>query len=316
MTTSKTQYRAFLLLGLAMLFWAGNSIVGRAMADAIPPFTLAFLRWFGATLFVLPFAIRPLRDDWPKLVASWQSVLVLGVLGVGAFNTFLYSGLHYTTATNALLLQAAMPGLVMLLDRLVFGTRSGWLQLVGTMISMVGVIVIVFRGDPEAALRLQLGKGDLLIMGGVLVWTLYTVLLRTRPSVDGVSFVAATFFIGMVVTAPLAGWEWIAGLRMQWSWQVGATLLFVALLPSVAAYFIYNAAAANVGAARAGQAITLMPVFGAFLSAALLGEKLHDYHAFGIGSICVGIALGMLALHRQAPAEMPGGARAGAQLED
>lgn len=299
MAIERTQLRAFLLLGVVMLFWAGNSIVGRAIAGDVPPLTLAFLRWTGACLFVAPFAIRPLRQDWPALKAAWRPVLVLGLLGVGAFNAFLYSGLQFTTATNALLLQAAIPALVALLDRVVFGVRGGWLQALAMLASIMGVVVIVFEGDPHAATRLHLGRGDALVLAAVVVWSLYTVLLRTRPKVAPTSFIAATFAIGALAMAPFAAWEWSEGLRIAWSWPVVAALLYVAVLPSIVSYYIYNAAAQTVGPARAGLAITMMPVFGAFLSAALLGEALHPYHAAGIALICVGIGLAMLAMRQQ-----------------
>ena len=138
-----------------MLLWAGNSIVGRAVRFDVPPFTLAFLRWLGATLVLMPFAIGPLRRDWRALLGGWKIVLLLGVLGIGAFNALLYSGLRHTTATNALLLQAAIPAAVMLLDRVLFGVRSAGWQMVGVTFSILGVVAIVFEGDPASAMRLQ-----------------------------------------------------------------------------------------------------------------------------------------------------------------
>lgn len=300
MNPRNTQLRAFLALGLVMLLWAGNSIVARAVRFDIPPFTLAFLRWLGASLVLLPFAIGPLRRDWRALLGGWKVVVLLGVLGIGAFNALLYSGLQYTTATNALLLQAAIPAAVMLLDRLLFKVRSDGWQKVGVSFSIVGVAVIVFEGDPAAAMRLHFGLGDVLILASVVVWAIYTVFLRQRPRVSPVSFVSATFAFGVVAMAPLAAWEWLHGLRVAWSGEVAGAIAYVALLPSLLSYFIYNWAAGVVGPARAGQAITMMPLFGAFLSAALLGEALHGYHFAGMALIVAGIALSALALRRPA----------------
>lgn len=283
-----------------MLLWAGNSIVGRAVRFDVPPFTLAFLRWLGATLVLMPFAIGPLRRDWRALLGGWKIVLLLGVLGIGAFNALLYSGLRHTTATNALLLQAAIPAAVMLLDRVLFGVRSAGWQLVGVTFSILGVVAIVFKGDPAAAMRLHFGLGDVLILAAVVVWAIYTVFLRQRPQVGPVSFVAATFAMGVLAMAPMAAWEWAQGLRVHWGGNVFGALAYVALLPSLLSYFIYNWAAGVVGPARAGQAITMMPLFGAFLSAGLLGEALHGYHFAGMVLIVLGIALSALALRSPA----------------
>ena len=309
--TVSPSFRATLLLALVMVFWAGNSIVGRATAGEIPPLTLAFVRWTGALAILAPFAWRKVCADWTVLRASWKPVLLLGLLGVAAFNALLYSGLQYTTATNALLLQAAVPALVLVLDRLFWGTRSGWWQIVGTTASTLGVIVIVFQGDWHKLLSLHLGEGDALVLASVVIWALYTVFLRLRPHVSSISFVAVTFAIGVVAMAPLAVWEHAEGLRIAWSAKTVLALAYVSVFPSLISYFIYNHAASELGAARAGQAITMLPVFGAFLSAILLGEALHWYHALGIALICIGIALGLLALRRQ----QAGGAQARARLE-
>lgn len=300
MQLNSVQSRAFAALVLVMVLWAGNSIVARAVRFDVPPFTLAFLRWSGATLAVMPFALGPLRREWPQVMAGWKVILLLGIFGIGAFNALLYSGLQYTTATNALLLQAAIPAAVVLLDRALFKVRSPLWQTVGVAFSTVGVAAIVFEGDPSAALRLHFGIGDALILLSVLVWAVYTVFLRQRPRVSPVTFVAATFLLGVATMAPLAAMEWARGLRVDWSPGVVAAVAYVALLPSLLSYFLYNWAAGVVGPARAGQAITLMPLFGAFLSAALLGESLHGYHFTGMVLIVLGIVLSALALRRPA----------------
>jgi drug/metabolite transporter (DMT)-like permease len=312
MPADRRQLTAFALLGLVMVLWAGNSIVGRAVRFDVPPLTLAFVRWAGASLILLPFALAPLRRDWPAIRAAWQPVLLLGLLGVGAFNALLYSGLRYTTATNALLLQAAIPALVMLFDRLFFAVRSARLQTVGVVASTLGVLAIVFEGDLARAAGLHFGLGDFLVLASVVVWALYTVFLRLRPGIAPVSFVAATFLIGAAAMAPLALGEWLAGETIRWGPRVWGAFAYVCVLPSIVSYFIFNSATRTVGPARAGQAITLMPLFGAFLSAALLGERLHPYHFAGMALILAGIVLSVLAR----PPQQPAGAAAGAGLED
>ncbi|WP_305097091.1 DMT family transporter [Croceibacterium aestuarii] len=302
MQDASRQYRALALLGVVMVLWAGNSIIGRAVRLEVPPLTLAWVRWTGASLLLLPFAWGPLRRDWPAIKRHWVPVLLLGLLGIATFNSLLYTGLRYTTATNALLLQAAIPAAVVLLDRLFFGTRSPLVQNLGVAASIVGVAAIVFEGDPARALELHFGAGDLLVLASVAVWALYTVLLRLRPAVAPISFVAATFLVGAVVLAPFAANEWLSGQRIVWGPGVLGAFAYVCVLPSIAAYFMFNHATQVVGAARAGLAITLMPIFGAFLSAALLGEKLHTYHFAGMAMILAGIALSALAMRGQAGA--------------
>jgi drug/metabolite transporter (DMT)-like permease len=295
MSLDRRQAQAFALLGVVMVLWAGNSIVARAVRFEIAPFTLALLRWAGASLVVAPFALGPLKRDWRAIVQGWKPLLALGLLGIGAFNALLYSGLHFTPASNALLLQAATPAVMIGLDRLLFGVRHARWQAIGVSASMVGVLVIVFEGDAAAALRLHFGLGDALILLSVVVWSLYTVLLRLRPAIAPTSFIAVTFLIGVAAMAPLAAWEAHSGATVAWGPRVWGAVVYVALLASLLSYFIYNHATRIVGPAAAGQAITLMPLFGAVLSAALLGERLHGFHFAGMALILAGIGVSLLA---------------------
>jgi drug/metabolite transporter (DMT)-like permease len=278
------------MLMIVMLLWAGNSIVARAIHADVPPFTLAFCRWAGALLVLLPFA-------WPKIVAEravllrhWRSILLLGVVGVASFNAFLYSGLRYTTATNGLLIQALIPALVLLFDLLLFRTRPRHTQVVGVVIAAVGVLVIVFRGDLMAFATLRFGLGDALVLCAVVAWSLYTALLRKRPPVNPLAFLALTFFVGVVGMLPFAIIEWQTQAVILDAGALGG-IAYVAVLPSVVAYFLFNKAVGEIGAGAAGQMISLQPLFGALLSAPILREPLHGYHLAGMLLILLGIVV-------------------------
>lgn len=296
MPAARQQMTAFALLGLAMLLWAGNSIVGRAYRFDVPPYMLTVLRWGGASLMIAPFAWRPFVAAWPALRARWGIMVLLALLGVGGFHALLYAGLQRTTASNALLVQAAIPAVVMVLDRAMFGVTSTGLQKAGVALSTIGVAFVVFAGDLANLLALRLNAGDVIVLASVVVWSLYTVLLRRKPVVPAIALLFATFVIGTLSVVPLAAGEMLAGEHIRWSGGFAAALLYLCLGPSIAAYFIYNWATEVVGPATAGQTITLLPVFGALLSAAILGETLHLHHLAGMGLILIGIGLSISAL--------------------
>ncbi len=284
---------AYLSLTLVMLFWAGNAIVGRAMRADIPPFTFAFLRWTFALALLLPLAAPHLKRDRAALAAGWKIVLPLGVLGVGVFNGFLYLGLHYTNATNAMLLQAATPAGVLLMDRLLFAQRAPATRILGIVLSTLGVIVVVIRGDIGVIAGLKFGFGDMLVLAAVLAWSLYTSLLRAKPSVNPLSLLSATFLIGALCMAPFAAGEWVAGMRPRVDQDVIAAVFYVAIFPSTVSFLMFNRAVGQIGAGRAGQTISLMPLFGAVIAAAALNEPLHDYHLAGMVLIFGGIAFAL-----------------------
>jgi len=290
MTSDRSSIRAYAALALTMLFWAGNAIVGRAVRGDIGPFTLAFGRWFIAIVLLTPFASRALLAQWPQIRRHWRAIVFLGLVGVAAFNGFLYSGLRFTTASNGLLLQALIPALVLLIGVLAFRDRVSPGQVLGVLLSTMGVTVIVFRGDASAVSQLSLGLGDALILCGCVAWAIYTACLRLRPPIQPLSFMYLTFCIGAAAMAPMALDE-LTTQPVHWGLTVAGGLAYVGIFPSLCAYFLYNGAVARLGAGPAGQTISLMPVFGALMATQLLGEQLHWYHGLGIVAILCGIIL-------------------------
>ncbi len=280
----------YLMLVLVMLMWSGNSVVAKAIGGHVPPFTLALIRWTAAALIILPFAWRHIVADRVEIARRWLIILFLGVIGVGCFNAFMYSGLRYTTAANSLLMQAAIPALVLFFDFLIFRTLPRALQIVGVIIAAIGVGMIIFRGDLSALLGMRFNHGDALVLCGVVLWALYTVLLRLRPQIDPLSFLAVTVIIGALCMAPFAAFE-LQHARINLTPAVVAGVGYIVIFPSIFAYALYNKAVAAIGAGDAGQVINLQPVFGALLAAVLLSEPIHDYHMIGMALIALGIGI-------------------------
>lgn len=291
--------RVYGMLVLVVVFWAGNSIVGRAVHQDIPPFTLALARWTGAFVLLAPFAWPHLKQDWSVARRHWRVILLLGLLGVAAFNALLYSGLAHTTATNSLLIQAGTPALVLLLGLLLFRERPRFVQVLGVSLAALGAAVIVLRGDLAVLSSLRFGHGDVLIVCAVAIWAFYTVLLRLRPSVHALSFLALTFAIGALAMAgPALAEQQVRAVNLTASSMAGVA--YVAVFPSLAAYFLYNKAVQEIGAADAGQMISLQPLLGAVLAWLFLREPLESYHATGMALITLGVAGPLLARMRHA----------------
>ncbi|MFC3711778.1 DMT family transporter [Sphingoaurantiacus capsulatus] len=282
---------AYLLMTLTCLFWAGNSVIGRAARDLVPPVGLAFWRWVLAFTLLIGVAWPYLKRDREILLKQWRWVVALGALGVGAFNTLLYSGLQYTTAINALLMQSAQPPLIMLMAFFLFRDRTGPVQIVGVLLSLVGVLVIVAGGDIDVLIHLRLNPGDAIILGAMLLWVLYSVLLRFRPPVHPLSFLAATFGIAILFITPFYVMELMAGRRIVPVAESFATIAYVGIFPSLLAYAFFNRGVELLGPGRAGVFLNLMPVFGSLLAIALLGERFTTAHAVGIGLIGIGLLL-------------------------
>ena len=292
---------AYLLLTLTAVFWAGNAVVGRGARELIPPVSLSFWRWAIAFCLILPLAAPHLRRDLPALVRAWPDILVLGALGIGAFNTLLYTGLQTTTALNSILLQSAQPGFVLLFGLLIFRDQVSWREVLGAMVALAGALVIVSAGELGMLLRLRLNLGDALITVAVVLWALYSVLLRRRPAVHPLSFLAATVGVGVCCVAPFYAAELLAGEQITPAPESWLAIAYVAVFPSVLAYLFFNRAVELVGSAAVGQYLNIMPVVGAVLAMVFLGERLQLYHLAGAALIGAGIVLATFRVRRPAP---------------
>lgn len=283
----------YLLLTLTALFWAGNAVMARALHNLLPPATMAFWRWVLALLLLFPFVMRPMYEQRALLRANWARLALLGVLGVGCYNTFLYAALQTTTATNGVLISSITPLLIVLIGRALFGVRMTHRQQVGIMLSLAGVVGIVSRSDISVLAQLDFNHGDLLLVGAAFTWALYTVLLRWRPDgIDTLAFLGAAVVGGIVLLMlPLYLVELASGRVAVWNAATGAGMVYFAVFPSILAYLFWNRGVQQVGANRAGLFLYLIPVFGIVLAITFLGERLHLFHLVGAALIFTGITI-------------------------
>jgi drug/metabolite transporter (DMT)-like permease len=280
------------MLACAALFWSGNFVIGRGIQGQLPPLTMAFWRWMVASLVLLPFVAAPMWRARAVISREWKTVALLGALGAGTFNTLVYIGLGSTTATNALLLNSAIPVLIALIGWVFMGQRVSAAQALGIGTSLAGVAVIIFRGDLSLLLSLHLNEGDIWVFIAMITWAIYTLLLKWRPAdLPPMPFLGATVMVGALVNLPFFLFDIFRGVQATWSWASIGTIAYIGVFPSVLAYLFWNRGVADVGPARSGLFVHLMPVFGTLLAVIFLGESLHGYHGLGIVLILSGIVL-------------------------
>ncbi len=212
-------------------------------------------------------------------------MLVLTALGISIFNTFLYIGAHTTTAINIVMLQTAMPIVVVIATFLIFRETLTGSQAAGIAASFLGTLTLISHGDPAILLHLDFKRGDLWMLAAVVSYAVYTALLRLRPPVHGLSFVFATFALGATLLLPfyVAESAWVAPMPV--SLHSVAAIGYVAVFASILAYLAFNRTVELVGANTAGLTVHLVPVFGTILAVLLLGEQVHTYHGVGIALI-------------------------------
>lgn len=282
---------AWTLLILANLFWAGNIVLGRGVAGQVPPITLAWWRWTGAFVVAFTFAWPHLRRDFPILLRHWKLMLLLAATGIASYNTMSYIGLTSTTALNVLLLQSALPLIIIVWAFALFAERPSPRQAAGVAISLGGVAAIAAHGSLQALASLQLNRGDVWIMVAMAIYGVYAVMLRRRPAVHPLSFLVAAMGLGSCMILPFMLWELAQGATVEGGLPSWLAIAYTAIFPSFIAYLFFNRGVELVGSALAGQSMHLMPLFGSILAVLFLGEAFHPFHAAGIALIATGILL-------------------------
>ena len=283
----------YLLLTLTVLFWSINWVIGRAIAGHVSPLALTFIRWVGAFAIMLPFAWTGIRAQWPAIRRHWKLIAWLGFWGTGLHNAFAYAGLQYTTATNGVILNSACPIMIIVVGWLVYRDTISRAQALGVAISLIGVLVVLTRGDPRVLASLTLNKGDLIVFTGMIFWAAYTVFLRMKPAdVGGLALLTCCSAVGIVLLLPLfvAEMLFFEG-RIEVTAATLAAMVYVAVFPSFVGYVFWNRAVAEVGSNVAGIFMHLMPVFGSILAWLFLGERIELFHVVGIALILGGITL-------------------------
>lgn len=277
---------------LPPLFWAGNFVVGKAIHADIPPFSLAFLRWVIAFLVILPFAWKFIQRDQSLYRQHYGRILATAIIGVTCFNSLIYKGLHDTTTTNALLLNSCIPILIILFGRLFYAQKLQGLQMIGLIVSLLGVLNIVLQGDLQRLLTLSFNSGDIWVFLAMVCWAFYTIWTKSIPTdINKIGLTAIQMLVAIIVLFPLFLWEYFSQQAMIFNTQSILGLAYVGIFPSVIAYVLYTFAIEKVGAVKAGLSIHLIPVFGVLLSVSLLGETFQLYHAIGIALIAIGLIL-------------------------
>ena len=281
----------WLLLALTALIWAGHSLVGRLAVGQIAPMTLTLLRWIFALGPILFTARRHIREDFTAMRPRWLFVGAMGALGYTAFNAIFYFAAHHTSALNISIIQGAVPALVLIGASVVFGERASALQMLGAVLTMAGVVVIASQGDPRQLASLGLNLGVLLMLVASVLYAGYTVGLRARPAVSGLGFLAAMAIAAMLTSIPLFVIE-VAHGDFIWPTAKGYMLLiYAALGPAFIAQLFYLRGVQLIGPGRAGVFVNLVPVFGAIMAVALLGEPFAGFQVLALALVVGGIVV-------------------------
>lgn len=287
--------KTYFLLMLCVLFWSGNFVLGRLVHNDIEPIELAFLRWFGVCVVLSPIFILQFKKIIRVIKNNFILMLIYGLLGITGFNTLVYIGLQDTTAVNALLINSSVPILIVFMSAMILKIQISSKQIVGIILSTLGVVFLVLKGDISRIASLEFNVGDFWIILAGFTWALYSVILKFKPKeLKDMEFVTAIVYVGTIilfVIYVLFGYGFDSSVTALSTHYM--VIVYVVFFPSIASFIFWHKGIMEIGADKTGQFTHLMPIFGSFLAFLFLDEKLELYHLLGISFIAFGIYLSL-----------------------
>ena len=287
------KYLAYTLLVCTSLIWSVNFIIGKfAYLFEVPPLTLNFLRWTLVWVLLFPFTYKEIFSNIKLIKKNIIYLTVLAVTSVSAFNSLVYLALNYTQAIDTILMISIIPVFVLFLSSILGVEKFNLFQLLGLIVSFIGVLVIFSNADLDKILNLNFNKGNAWMLLAVFCWALYSSLLKKKKlpfSTLGLVEILAS--IGLIFLIPQFIGEQMYGKEIKFNKAFFLILSFVTLFASIGAYYSWNKGIELIGPNRASIFLHLMPVFGVILAIVLLKEKFQLYHSIGAGFIVSGIYL-------------------------
>tara|TARA_B110001452_G_scaffold93264_1_gene76923 strand:- start:25 stop:894 length:870 start_codon:yes stop_codon:yes gene_type:complete len=281
------------MLVLATLFWAGNFAVGKiAFIENIPPFSLTFFRWLLVWLILIPFTYKEFFKLKKEILDNLFLLLLLGLTSVGLFNSFIYNALNFTQVINASLFNAVIPVAIILICFLFKIEKTNKFQILGLIVSILGILAIITKLDLNILLTLNFNKGDMLMVGAVITWGVYSAFLKKRKfEVSLLTLVHILCTFGLLTLIPQFLFEISQGKTIIINKNLIYSLIYLAIFPSIGSYYCWAGAVSIIGANRAGIFLSLIPLFSTILAIIFFDEKFYFFHLIGSLLIVLGLIL-------------------------
>jgi len=290
---SNKNYSAYLFLVLATFCWSGNFIVGKfATVYEIPPLTLNVFRWISVWFILIPFTYKEIFENLPYIKKNWLVISFMGVITISTFNSVVYFALNYTQVINAVLMLSAIPAATIVLSSLMKIEETNIFQLLGLVLSIIGIGSIISNGDIQKIISLDFNKGDMWMLVCVITWSLYSTLLKKNNfKLSQFTLIQLMVSVGILFLIPQFFYEKSIGLELSLDKNFILILIYVAIFPAIAAYYFWQKGIEIIGPNRASMFIQLMPLFSAVMAIIIFKEKFELYHFVGAIFILSGIYL-------------------------
>ncbi len=285
--------KAYIMLILATLFWAGNFTIGKfAYTENVPPYSLAFFRWVLVWIILIPFTFKEITKINTEVKNNLSLFFILGFTSVGIFSAFTYNALNYTQVINASLFNTAIPVSIILVCFLLKIEKTNIFQISGLIVSVLGILAIITRLDLNILLTLNFNKGDIYMVIAIISWGIYSAFLKKKTfDISLLSLVHVVCTFGLIILLPAFLFELAQGKTTEVNSNLIFILLYIAIFPSIGSYYCWAGAVSIIGANRAGIFLSLIPLFSTIFAMIFFNEKFLFFHFIGSVLIILGLFL-------------------------
>ena len=290
---NQSNFLAYIFLLLTVTFWAGNFVVGKfASLYDVPPFSLNFYRWLFAWLILAPFTIPEIIKKKDYIISNYKLFIVLGVTSITIFNSIVYYSLNFTQVISGVLMISTIPVMIMFFSSILKIEKTNIFQVIGVILSFLGVIIIITKANFEILKNLNFNKGDITMVIAMLSWALYSTLLKKQKyEISQLSLLQVVMSFGLIFLIPIYFIEYQLGFRITLEKPFILILSYVVLLPGLASFILWIKGISIIGANRSGVFLHLMPIMSAIMAMIIFNEKFMFYHMLGACFIISGILL-------------------------
>ena len=288
----KNSYLPFLLLFIQPVFMASNLVVARGGIEYVPPISLAFWRWAFVFLILLPFTYFSLKKNYTIIKKEYQKLFFLGAMGCGVCGAFPFLAGETTSVANMGIIYTSSPIFIILISGIFFNEKINLMKIIGLISCLVGVFIIIIKGDLNLLINLNFTIGDLWMLAAAIGWALYSIYLfywkTNLPIFQRFTLIA---FFGVVSLFPFYITEEIIFERTLFNSDFFIWVIFAAVSPGIIAFTLYTHVQKTLGASLTGFTLYIFTIYAAIYGFIFFDEKLEPYHYAGTLLVFFGVYL-------------------------
>ena len=279
------------LLTLTSIFWAFNTIAGRAAVGEVSPLLIVSLRWLFVSIILTFLCRNQLKEIWTILSKRIKWLVIMGLFGFTGFNSAYYIAAHDTIAINLGLVQGTMPAFIIIIAWVWLKDKINLTQFLGVLITFIAVLIVVSAGNLTILLNLELNKGDIVMIFACTLYAVYAVGLRKKPQIGALPLLTFFAYVAFFGSLPGLIYETYSNQLILPGLKGCIILGVIIIFPSFLAQIFFMKGVEKIGPARSGLYTNLVPVFSSILAVFLLGESFQFYHFLSLSMIFAGIYL-------------------------